>query len=623
VGKARPAGAMFDGLKREEEFARVADWRPGPLPSLDGVPEIKLDCETTGLRWHKGDLPVGFSVKRPGEPSRYYPFAHRSGSAQNLDEGQCREWARRELRGKRISNTNTRFDVHMMREWGADLVEQGCEFHDVSHATALIDDWHRDFTLNGQAKAYLDEGRRKLTGEDPRFRIEGKSIADYPPGMVAPYAERDTDLVAWLEEAQSPLLAEQDLNRIMALEDSVIPVVCEMERNGCPLDVELLDRWCAESQDELEETLWEVQRRTGLRVNPDSNDDLQKLFLCQRIPMTSFTDKGKPSFADSVMKRLAAENEVVALVRHAGKLVDLRSKYLVKYRDAVGSDGILRYALHQLMTGEGGTVSGRFASSSVNIQQVMAIEKQAREYGSDRYLVRRLFRPGSGFWLSVDAAQVEYRLFAHYANSRKILDVFGADPYADYHQVVTDLLRPIRPDFDRKRVKNVNFAQIFGAGLEKTAMMLETDMSEAMEFMEIYHRMFPEVRVLMKRAMGLAERRGFVKTLLGRRARFPQAKRLHSALNRAIQGTAADYNKMVIVEVFKARKQFGLTLRSTIHDEFNADMQDRGLLPDFQRFVDRQLMDVRVPILWACETGPNWGDLQKHKDLPRYERRAA
>jgi hypothetical protein len=39
-----------------------AGWRPAPLPSLDGITEIELDCETNGLRWFDGHRPIGMAI---------------------------------------------------------------------------------------------------------------------------------------------------------------------------------------------------------------------------------------------------------------------------------------------------------------------------------------------------------------------------------------------------------------------------------------------------------------------------------------------------------------------------------------------------------------------------------
>jgi DNA polymerase-1 len=626
---------LLEPLKREEEAAMFKDWRPSPPPDIAsaGVKKVYVDAETNGVDRMKS-VPVGWAVKRPGEPSGYFPFAHQGG--QNLCPETMKRWAERELRDVEIVNLNTRFDAHVSENWGVSLRDQGCRLRDVAHHAALLDDHRRDFSLEGISQDWLGYGKAKGEG---RFRIEGKDIWKYPAGMVAPYACTDVDLIEDLDEVMHPALDDQDLWTVANLESDVIPVVIEMERNGAPLDVPMLKQWVVEAEQERQDLLFELFRQTGMKINPDSGPDMVRLFKKAGLGDTwGQTAKGAPSFTDVVMREASAKSPLVKMARDAGKLADLLSKYLVKYQNEVGADGILRYNLYQLMTGEGGTVSGRFASAAVNIQQVMANEKQIREYG-DKYLIRRLFRPGPGAagWLSIDASQIEYRLFAHYANDPQILATYNAPPMqemfngkpvwvsgpqADFHIVVMKLLQTVRPDFDRKRVKNVNFAMLFGAGIAKIAEMLECTEDQARDFRRIYFRMFPSVKPLIDKAMEIAETRGFIKTLLGRRSRFINGERSHKALNAAIQGSAADLNKMMLVELYKNRKFLEVVMRYTVHDSSENDYYNPAKLPAIQELFHQQLHPTRVPILWKMEAGPSWGDVEEVPGMPEYRRAA-
>jgi hypothetical protein len=85
-------------------------------------------------------------------------------------------------------------------------------------------------------------------------------------------------------------------------------------------------------------------------------------------------------------------------------LQSLRSKYIVKYQNVVGSDGLIfatnSISLRQATTTrrrEKGTVSGRFSSSGgrssdpfgVNVQQVFSIDNQKKTLVS-KWMIRRL-----------------------------------------------------------------------------------------------------------------------------------------------------------------------------------------------------------------------------------------
>src|SRR5206468_3485554 len=115
--------------------------------------------------------------------------------------------------------------------------------------------------------------------------------------------------------------------------------------------------------------------------------------------------------------------------------------------------------------------------------------------------IRRLFMPADGrLWVSADAKQIEYRLFAHLANNPTIIEAFRKNPDIDYHGVVTEMVHTLaQADMPRVLVKNVNFARIYGAGVRKIARMLGKTETEARAFLAAYDRAFPEVAPLIQR----------------------------------------------------------------------------------------------------------------------------
>lgn len=151
------------------------------------------------------------------------------------------------------------------------------------------------------------------------------------------------------------------------------------------------------------------------------------------------------------------------------------------------------------------------------------------------------------------------------------------------------------------------------------------------EIKDIYNRELPEVEPLLRKASHLAQshcdefccktqisralhaeglpHRGYVKTVLGRRARFPNGFGLHKALNRVIQGTAADIMKRKLVELHKARKHTGFLMRMTVHDEVCGDSPDTESDRRIMEILNHQsFSDLRVPILWSSDAGASWAD---------------
>jgi DNA polymerase I-like protein with 3'-5' exonuclease and polymerase domains len=647
---------LFDDLA---DVTPRSTWQPQPPPEF--LPdEIELNVEATGLKWFEGDKPVGIGIGYEGF-SQYLSFGHHGGG--NLDEAAVKRWAQEKLRGKRIRNINTRFDVHTLREWGVDLEAQGNTVSDVGHYVALLDDHRMRFSLDSIIPDIL--------AETPPPRVDESRMAYYHAGEVEVRARYQVEVVRRLADALWPRIIEEDLERVSALEDRVIYVVCEMEKNGSPIDLERLDQWIIQSQKQLEGYLWELARQVGFQVNPDSPKDQERVFKQLKIPL-EYTAKGSASFTDAILKRI--EHPTVKLMRRAGKLISLRSKFLVNTKERLDSKGILRYALHQLRAtkdetaeaGEAGTVTGRFSSSEivrdvgVNIQQRMKAARQRVAFGYDEkdashddeiYLLRKLHIPGSGHLLASDMDQAQYRIFAHYVNNPKVIAAYAENPALSFHDFMWSAIRPYA-DLTYRQQKDLNFAVIFGAGLSKMALMMghitqhefeeikrtrnyrDPRLDKTKHVKQIYDREIPEVQTLLAEAAHLAKpecddrchpthrrgileqaalharlpHRGYVKTMLGRRMRFPDGQRLHKAFNGVDQGTEADYMKTKLVELHERRKETGLVLRITNHDEIVGDISDAHHAKLVDTIVNHQSFPMRVPLTWSTTIGPNWAE---------------
>lgn len=643
--------SLFDSIA---DVIPRSTWVPEDPPSLAGIHDIYLNFETTGLRWFDGDRPIAASLLA-GNKTYYLPWAHQGG---NLDEATVKRWAQTELRGKHITNINTRFDIHMAREWGVDLEAQGNTVSDVGHYAALLDDHRLHLSLDSLIPDYLHE--------TPMRRLDESRMATYHAGEAAPRSMYNVKAVKRLRGVMWPQLDAQDLQRVRQLEDEVIYVVCEMEKNGAPIDRELLDQWIGESQKKLEAMLWQLAREVGFQVNPDSPKDQQRVFEYCHLPIER-TVKGSPSFTDAILKEI--EHPTVQLMRRAGKLMSLRSKFLVNTKKNLDAKGVLRYALHQLRAakdefadaGEAGTVTGRFSSTEivrgfgVNIQQRIKAAKQRVSFGYDEddethddeiYVIRKLHVAAEGLVLASDMDQAQYRIFASYVNNPRVIEAYKQDQTLSFHKFMWGLIKPYAPLTYRQQ-KDLNFAVIFGAGLTKMALMLghltlaefnhikntkdydHPKLIPTKEVKRIYDREIPEVEDLLKRASHLAkpacdeyckrydkwhrvsEHRGYVRDVLGRRMRFPDGIRLHKAFNGVDQMTEATVMKQKLVELHRKRKETGLVLRITNHDEVVGDIPDKEHARMVDAIVNHQSFpSLRVPLTWSTGVGPNWAQCE-------------
>lgn len=464
-------------------------------PDLAQFDEIELDFETEGLNFREGHKPVGVAI---GTPVRQYYVAwgHRGGG-NSTDEATAQRWLR-SIRGKYIRNLSTKQDLHFGRAGGVDLRDQDNRFHDVAHSAALLDDHRKKFSLQALAEDELGESKGDV--------VHASAIADLPATSVAPYAKQDVRLVRRLAEVYAPRLAAEGLERVSRLEDDLIPAVVEMEVHGIPLNLPLLEHWLMTSKALLEKLSWEFYKLCGFVINPDAPTDMVRLWLQCKEPIER-TETGAPSFTAPIVQAAATRHPAILLAWRLGKLMDLRSKYLEKYaKDQI--KGVLYPELHQLRTDDGGTVSGRFSCVRPNMQQVMGKDKHGRAYGwvtdlgDEDYLIKRLCVPASGVWFSTDAKQIEYRIFAHYTDSARLIQAYAENPEMNFHHFVRDhMLIHAKPDITHTEVKVSNFLSIFGGGIGALQRNLHITMEAAQEIADAYDRQFPEKRVLLQKAM--------------------------------------------------------------------------------------------------------------------------
>lgn len=610
------------------------DWRPEAPPDLSNIDDIYLNFETSGLRWWEDDYPVACSVYA-GNRSWYLPFRHSGGG--NLSEEQVYSFVQ-SLKNKHITNINTRFDIHTGREWGKrmgrgglDFEEMGCTVSDVGHYSALLDDHRFHHNLDSLITDYLHEV--------PMVRLDESRMASYSAGAAQARSRYNVECVKRLKDVMWPMLTEEDLHRVRKLEDDVIFVVCEMEKNGTLIDLELLEKWVKETKEKFIQSLMQMWKETGLKINPNSTKDQTRLFNQLKIPFAEFTPTGHPSFTDDIIKHI--DHPTIKLLRHSKKLASLNSK-LRKYQSSVDSKGILRYALHQLRSskdedadsGETGTVVGRFTSTEivdgfgVNIQQVLKPEKQILTYG-DEFFVRDLHIPPPGLqYLSVDAEQIQYRIFAHEANNPKVLQAYKENPALSFHKMMWTNLKVHKPDITYKRTKDIDFAKIFAAGLNKISLMMEfttkkeflelreqkagrdhPKLAKALEIVKIFAKELPEGDAQLRKATRIAEDRGYIKSIMGRRMRFPHKERTHKALNGRIIMSEADIVKTKAVELHKLRKETNFTLCFQVHDEFDGYSPNEESRKKVEEILNIQSFpSLRVPIRWKAKLGTSWGN---------------
>ncbi len=624
MASKRPApgmvGSLFSGHHEE------TGWKaPDELPDLSVYPmeeHFGYDQEYRVLGSIFNTEMAGISICTPDKKRYYLPVGHKGGG--NLDPNAVRRWAKAELAGRHLCILNAKDDMKVSAQWGLDLDELGCHLHDPAFKAALINENRRKFNLNILCEEYLGKTKSEVPGEK-------SDIADMAASEVGSYAEDDAELHLELDLKLQKEINAQDLGRVCDLEDALIPCVNSMETTGALIDRPKLEQWVQQVSLAHQEAILKIHKETGMRINPNSQNDMKKLFdsLHLEYPHREEELGGDDTFEEEYL--IKVDNPLVQMCLAAKKLDSLNSKYLKKYLKLLDHNNILRYTLHQLRSDEFGTVTGRFASSGgtdkkgINVQQVMKVESQLEEEAINQWIVRELFIPEPGCdFVAADASQIEFRWFAHYSRSSKLISTYNENPEMDFHQLVADMLGQKRKD-----AKHNNFGKLYTMGIPKLARKLglhcncgcevkrqwdqsahqpNCRMHKAFAIAREYDLKFPEALALSKQAMDVAKRRKYVKTVMGRRRRYPEGERLHSALNAVIQGTAADTLKVKLLETYNNRKFLELLMRFTVHDEIDGDLKNSSKKKDFKELLEApdSRIPCSVPLLWDVETGHNW-----------------
>ena len=121
----------------------------------------------------------------------------------------------------------------------------------------------------------------------------------------------------------------------------------------------------------------------------------------------------------------------------------------------------------------------------------------------------------------------------------------------------------------------------------------------------------------------MATREGEVRTLFGRRRRFPALRgragraeveqALRAAVNTTIQGTAADLMKMAMIRVDRALSASGLRARMLlqVHDELllEVDPADLPALTSLVRAEMEGVFPLAAPLVVDTKSGRNWAEV--------------
>lgn len=627
--------------------------RPTEFPNLRFAECIAIDLETKDPSIENGFGPgwarreghiVGVAIGVPGGGRWYFPIRHETEAEDNFDPDMVLAWLRDVLSNPLQAKVgaNIMYDVGWL---AAEGVEVKGDLIDVQLAEALLAEG-TPVALDYLGEKYLGEPKTSETlykfladwhGGAANDKIR-KFIYKAPPRLVGPYAEGDVDLPLRIIACQYPHLQREGLLPVFAMECGLIPLLISMRMAGVSVDIGRAE----EVRDTLGRRIKSLQEQLdhmcGCKINVNAGATLARGFdnlglKYKRTKPTAKAPTGKPSFTKEFMKTI--EHPVGRLIDEVKLCSKMQSTFIESYILNSHKNGKVYGEFHLLKGESGGTRSGRFSSSNPNLQNIPSRDP---ELGP---LLRSMFVPDEGHfqWRKYDYSQIEYRLLAHHAvgdGANELRRVYNEDPDTDYHVLTQKLVEAFTGQkIDRKPIKNINFGLIYGMGVNKLARSLGLSEAEGKKLFAAYHEAAPFAKATMEQCSNEAAALGVISTVLGRRSRFDtweplafedrrpglpyhralreygQIKRagLHKALNRKLQGGAADLMKFAMWRCWTdgVFAETGVP-RLTVHDEL--DFSDPGGKEDAFREMQHIMetaIRLNVPVKADFDIGPNWG----------------
>ena len=617
-------------------FAKVqSEWvQPDHFPDLSKYDEISIDLETkdpdlktkgsSSTRGVGDVVGIAIAVK---DWVGYYPIAHEAGP--NMNRKQVLNWFGDVLKTDSLKIFhNAIYDVLWIHRLG--LPVHGTVV-DTMVVASLVDENRFRYDLNSVANDYVGIGKNEgaLQEAAKEWGVDPKSEMYKLPAMyVGEYAERDAEITLSLWQEFKKEINSQDLHAIVELEQQVFPCLLEMKLKGVRIDEDQLARVESTLQKNYDKYMKRVKEDSGLYPEIWAAASIEK--VCQVRNITDFdrTPKtGKPSFTKNYLKN--HKDPVLRAINSAREADKLKNTFLDSIKNFV-HNGRIHADIHQLKGDFGGTVTGRLSYSNPNLQQIP-------NYTDIGMGVRSIFVPEKGHrWGCFDYSQQEPRLVVHFALSTPgVLGVASiAESYekgeADFHEIVAKIA-----DIDRSEAKTINLGLFYGMGKAKLANSLGYNDEDAEKVLTQYHQRVPFVKQLIKQVMNRAQDSGKIRTLLGRRCRFnlwepsyfgvhkplkhedaikehgPGIRRAftYKALNKLIQGSAADMTKKTMVDL----KSEGILPMIQLHDELDISVESKEHANKIKEIMEN-CVELKVPNKVDYEVGDNWGDISDKID---------
>lgn len=571
--------------------------------------EVCFDTETTGIDANEAEL-VGLSFAvTPGE-AYYIPCSANRGEVlallallQPMFDNPGITWI----------GQNIKYDLLILK------------WYNVAIAGQFFDTMLAHYVIDPDGKRSMDDLSEKYLQYEP-IHIEeligkkGKgqgTMRDVELEKIKDYAAEDADITLQLKHAFTPLLQENEVQKVFeVVENPLMPVLTDMEFEGIRIDESFLKDYSGVLEADAKAAEESVYKQAGVRFNLASPKQLGEVLFekLQLDPKAKKTKTGQYATGEDVLLKLANNNPIVNDILTFRELTKLKSTYVDALPLLVNSKTGRVHTTY----GQAVAVTGRLASNNPNLQNIPVRTERGKE-------IRKAFIPRDSqhLLLSADYSQIELRIVAAISGDPNMCAAFKAG--TDIHTATAAKVYNVEESEVTKemryKAKSVNFGIIYGQGAFGLADNLGISRTEAKEIIDNYKKQFAGIQKYMDDTINFAREFGFVETLMGRKRWLRDinsgnftvrgfAER--NAINSPIQGTAADMIKLAMIKVHAAIKENGFKSKMIlqVHDELVFDVLQEEL-NDIKPVIINAMQAAMVlphdvPIIAEAGVGQNW-----------------
>ena len=576
---------------------------------------IAFDTETTGITIT--DKVCGYVITN-AEYSIYVPVRHEAGgnipNAEEFELELAKAFRDRGRLNFRTIGHNLGFDLRICLRHNItisapleDTMINEAIICDITRGYNLEDcSARRNVTVKKGSEVYAELARRFGGLPDRKqmkffWRLEG----DHP--LVVDYATTDGIATLELWAKQQPILDNDGLRKPWQLECDLIPYVARMHHRGLKIDPE----YSSHIMDDVGAAIAEASKVFVPGFNVRSPKSVENLYRMNGYKDDQFsrTDAGAVSFTEKWL----GTNDIGNAILSVRRLEKARDSFITPLIDTHNVNGRVHPVLNQSKSDDYGVAGVRFSCSDPNLQ---AFPKRNVDVGR---VVRKLVVPDEGFVIEeADAKQQEPRLFTHYSGDPALVEGYRSGTM-DIHDRASQLL-----GLDRDTAKRMAMGMLTMMSPPTLAGHMRWDIEKA----RAAHRTFltdafPHIKVFQDTAVSVFKRRGYVKTLLGRRAYCDDPKFAYRAVSRIIQNVGGEHLKLCLLRACKYEDAFPdkVQMLLTIHDSLlwqrDPSHDPTDLIQSIEYVADE--LKIAVPIPFGLGSGKDWARASYGDKLDQYE----